>query len=60
VPELASLPDDCIHTPWEASPHILEEAGIVLGETYPFPIVDHTVARDLAMKAYKHIRELRQ
>lgn len=59
VPELASLPDDCIHTPWEASPHILEEAGIVLGETYPFPIVDHTVARDLAMKAYKHIRELR-
>ncbi len=45
VPELAKLPDDAIHAPWEASPDVLRAAGVVLGRTYPNPIVDHAMAR---------------
>ncbi|MBX3223885.1 MAG: deoxyribodipyrimidine photo-lyase [Labilithrix sp.] len=45
VPELASLGDRFIHAPWEAPAAELARAGVVLGETYPRPIVDHAFAR---------------
>ncbi|MEM7494038.1 MAG: FAD-binding domain-containing protein, partial [Pseudomonadota bacterium] len=44
VPELAALPDQHIHAPWEASRHLLEQAGIELGKTYVCRIVDHVIA----------------
>jgi deoxyribodipyrimidine photo-lyase len=56
VPEIAKLPDNLIHRPWEASPLELSAAGIELGKTYPKPIVDHAVARDRALAAYKSLR----
>jgi deoxyribodipyrimidine photo-lyase len=51
VPELAGLPDDCLHRPWEASPHVLRSAGVRLGDTYPRPMVDHSHARQEALRA---------
>ncbi|HOD33124.1 MAG TPA: FAD-binding domain-containing protein, partial [Holophaga sp.] len=45
VPELESLPDRWIHTPWEAPSAVLAQAGVHLGRTYPVPIVDHSQAR---------------
>ncbi|WP_117191128.1 cryptochrome/photolyase family protein [Rhizobium terrae] len=56
VPELAKLDRKYIHEPFEAPPHILEEAGVELGKTYPRPIVDHGFARDRALAAYRNIR----
>jgi deoxyribodipyrimidine photo-lyase len=53
VPEIARLPDNLIHRPWEAGPIELAAAGIELGKTYPRPIVDHAAARDRALSAYK-------
>lgn len=53
VPELALLPNTFIHKPWEAPKRVLEEAGIVLGQSYPHPIVDHAYARDRALQAFK-------
>lgn len=35
VPEVARLPDKCIHAPWDAAPGQLADAGVVLGSTYP-------------------------
>ncbi|MDX2232901.1 MAG: deoxyribodipyrimidine photo-lyase [Hyphomonadaceae bacterium] len=55
VPELARLPADHIHAPWRAPPAALSAAGVVLGETYPLPIVDHAEARTRALAAYKGI-----
>jgi deoxyribodipyrimidine photo-lyase len=52
VPELTFLPTKYIHAPWEAPGHILDSAGIKLGETYPFPIVDHKKARMRALEAF--------
>ena len=53
VPELAELPSKHIHAPWEAPPLDLAAAGVILGDTYPAPIVDHAVARDRTLAAYK-------
>jgi deoxyribodipyrimidine photo-lyase len=56
VPELAKLPANVIHQPWSANAPTLTDAGIVLGQTYPKPIVDHRAARDRALNAYATTR----
>lgn len=45
VPELARLGKKYIHAPWEAPAAELARAGVILGETYPLPLVDHATAR---------------
>jgi deoxyribodipyrimidine photo-lyase len=52
LPELANLPDDVIHRPWEADAATLRKAGVELDVTYPAPIVDHTAARARALEAF--------
>ena len=56
VPELAGLETKYIHKPWEAPSAMLNEAGIVLGETYPRPIIDHREARQRALDAYEEVK----
>ncbi|MEZ6067476.1 MAG: deoxyribodipyrimidine photo-lyase [Planctomycetaceae bacterium] len=56
VPELSELPDEWLHQPWQAPDHILKRAGVVLGQTYPKPIVDHAEARKSALAAFDAIK----
>ncbi|ADM09895.1 blue light photoreceptor cryptochrome [Parvularcula bermudensis HTCC2503] len=56
VPELRDLPTRFIHEPRKASTAILKDAGIVLGETYPDPIVDHSDRRKQALSRYEAIK----
>ena len=56
VPELANLPPKFIHNPWEM-PHQLQiQFNVLLGVEYPFPIVDHTLARERTLEAYQHAK----
>ena len=55
VPELAALPAKHVHAPWEAPAEVLREAGVVLGETYPRPVVDHAAARERALEALRQV-----
>jgi deoxyribodipyrimidine photo-lyase len=55
VPELASLPASMIHQPWEVPPLDLAGHGVVLGDNYPDPIVDHAMARQRAIDAYRSV-----
>jgi len=57
VPELRRLPTEWIHAPWEASPEVLVEAGIWLGQDYPAPLVNHSEARVAALAAYQKLRQ---
>lgn len=57
IPELKKLPNDWIHEPWRAPTEILKKAGIKLGTTYPYPIIDHDEARKKALRAYKQSSE---
>ena len=56
VPELAQLPAEHLHAPWEAPAEVLAAAGVRLGENYPRPIVDHATARAEALAALKQLR----
>ena len=56
VPELSKLEGKAIHNPWEASPEVLEKAGVTLGESYPRPMLDHKAARDAALAAFATIK----
>lgn len=56
-PELARVPDKHLHAPFNAPASILEEAGVKLGETWPYPIVDHSAARERALETYKQTRQ---
>lgn len=56
VPELAKLPSKYIHEPWKASTDLLHESDIIIGETYPLPMIDHALARNRALEAYAQIK----
>ncbi|RBP48308.1 cryptochrome/photolyase family protein [Arenicella xantha] len=56
VPELEQLGPRYLNKPWEADTKTLLEAGITLGDNYPFPIVEHKAARIDALAAYQAIK----
>ncbi len=56
IPELSRVPNEYIHCPWEAPGGVLEASGVRLGRDYPLPIVDHSVARERALAAFKGMR----
>lgn len=58
VPELAHLPDTFLFKPWTAPETVLKKAGIVLGTTYPRPLVDLASSRLEALEAYKYLKTL--
>ncbi|WP_135506222.1 FAD-binding domain-containing protein [Roseovarius aestuariivivens] len=51
LPELAEIPDKHLQEPWKA-----ENAGKVLGKTYPHPIVDHLEAAKAARQKVWAVR----
>lgn len=53
VPELAGCPERYLHAPWKMSADEQRRCGVVLGRDYPFPIVDHAVARELTLAMFK-------
>lgn len=55
VPELANMPQKFLFQPWEAPSHTLKQAGVMLGQTYPHPIVNLQQSRSQALEAYKRL-----
>ena len=56
LPQLAKLPDELIHAPWEARPIDLESAGVTLGRNYPEPLVQHDAARAKTLERYAVVK----
>jgi deoxyribodipyrimidine photo-lyase len=59
IPELRKLDVKYIHEPWAAPDDLLQKAGIILGQTYPKPIVDHAFARKRALTALASLKDPR-
>ena len=57
LPSLARLPDAAIHAPWKAGEIELAAAGVVLGQTYPQPLVDHAQARERTLQRYAVVKK---
>ncbi len=58
VPEIAALPDPYLFAPWTAPIPVQRAAGVILGQTYPHPMVDLAKSRDEALKAFQLLKEL--
>jgi deoxyribodipyrimidine photo-lyase len=56
VPEIAGMPNRYIHAPSAAPQDVLDAAGVVIGETYPAPLVDHAKAREAALAAFEKVK----
>ena len=57
VPELRPVPERYVHTPWKMDIQDQHECGCLIGRDYPAPIVDHKVARERVLAAYRAARE---
>ena len=57
LPQLAKLSDKAIHAPWLAKPLELQMAGVVLGQNYPHPIVQHDEARAKTLQRYAVVKK---
>ena len=55
-PELAKLPDEWLHRPWEAPVEIFARAGMQPGRDYPERIISHAIAREVALEAFARIK----
>mgnify|MGYP000682743217 CR=1 FL=1 len=54
LPELSQVPIQWLHKPWEAP---AQQLPITLGKEYPFPLVDHNLARTIALQQYQMIKK---
>lgn len=53
---LAKIDPALVHAPWLAKPDLLRQAGLRLGEHYPWPLVDHKSAREETLKRYAVVK----
>jgi len=53
VPELENVPDKYLPEPSKMPRDVQEECGVVIGEHYPEPMVDHKRAREEALERYR-------
>jgi deoxyribodipyrimidine photo-lyase len=58
APELKNIPNKYLFSPWKAPEHVLKASGVVLGTTYPKPIIDLEQSRDRALQAYQVCRNI--
>ncbi|GAB2217728.1 hypothetical protein Droror1_Dr00000936 [Drosera rotundifolia] len=58
LPELARMPTEWIHHPWDAPNSVLRFAGVELGVNYPKPIVEVDVARELLSQTIQSMQEM--
>jgi len=53
VPELAAVPDRHLVRPWLMDEEEQSEAGCLIGDDYPAPVVDHAEERRFAIERYR-------
>ncbi|MFZ6638788.1 cryptochrome/photolyase family protein [Undibacterium sp. TC4M20W] len=58
LPQLAKLDKRSIHAPWKAALLLLEQAGVRIGKDYPFPLVEHDVARKQTLTRYAVVKKV--
>lgn len=57
VPELKGIEGKKIHEPSKLTEEEQEEAGVVIGQDYPEPIVNHKRSRELAIQAFENSKK---
>lgn len=52
IPELENVPDKYVQAPWEMEEDTQTEAGCIIGQDYPYPVIDHSFARERTLAAF--------
>ncbi|MDT8898472.1 deoxyribodipyrimidine photo-lyase [Thermanaerothrix sp. 4228-RoL] len=55
VPELAALPTEYLHAPWQMPLEVQRRFGVRIGHDYPAPLVDHALARARALAVFRRV-----
>ncbi|HEX2788216.1 MAG TPA: deoxyribodipyrimidine photo-lyase [Ignavibacteria bacterium] len=55
IPELKNVDAKFIHAPWEMTKEEQAKCGLIIGKDYPKPVVEHLIAREIAIKEYKRV-----
>ena len=55
VEELNTVPSDFIHEPSRMTVEMQKKTGVIIGKDYPFPIVNHSKARLIAINEFRNI-----
>ncbi|WP_066058875.1 cryptochrome/photolyase family protein [Robertmurraya korlensis] len=55
IPELRGIPTKFIHTPWLTPDSIIQDGQLKLGITYPYPVIEHNIARIRALESFKQL-----
>jgi len=50
IPILARLPTEYVHCPWKAPRQVLDDAGVELGDDYPYPVIEFEMAQKTLSK----------
>jgi deoxyribodipyrimidine photo-lyase len=58
LPELVQVPIEFVHEPWKMKPADQQKYGVIIGRDYPAPIVEHSFARDRALRHYRRGRQV--
>ncbi len=58
LPQLKQLDGKQIHAPWLVKAETLKERGVVLGEDYPLPVVDHDKARKRTLERFAVVKKV--
>ena len=58
VPELNSIPSKLIHEPWNMT--LMEQSfyGVLIGENYPFPIVNLEISSKMREKKFGNTKNI--
>lgn len=57
LPILKNFPSKYIYEPWTATEEEQKQAGCIIGQDYPFPMVNHKEASDHNLQLMKQVRE---
>lgn len=57
IPELQNVTGKFIHEPWRMPIQVQREVHCVIGEHYPWPIIDHAWARERAITTYRRAQK---
>lgn len=58
IPELAHVPNEFIHEPYKMPIDLQIKYRCIIGQDYPFPIVNHEVERQKALKLYESTKNI--
>lgn len=58
IPEISSLPNKYLFNPWDTPKQILKLCDVVLGDTYPNPIVDLKISRQEALDGFQFMKKM--